>query len=241
LFVFILCYCICIIADLAEKQGKILMADQTFVYEDAVDRIKNIVQSGDIGDLLYYDSTRINLGLIQRDTNVLWDLAIHDLSILNHIRPITDLVSVLAYGQKFHTDQIEMAHLHLGFNDGFSAHVHVSWVSPVKLRQTLIGGTEKMIVYDDNQPSEKVRIYDKGVTVNKEEQTFALPIYRTGDILIPRLNAVEPLKILAAHFCKCIRGEEQPKTPAVNSLRIIEILELADQSMREGRIITKKG
>ena len=219
--------------DLATKQKKILMVDQTFVYEDAVDRMKKYIDDKAIGDLLYYDSTRINLGLIQRDTNVMWDLAIHDLSILNHIRPVTDVTSVLAYGQSIHTKQLEMAHIHIKFQDGFSAHIHVSWLSPVKLRRTLIGGSEKMIVYDDNEPSEKIRLYDKGVTVTKEEQTFALPIYRSGDVVIPRLNAVEPLKVLAAHFCKCVRGEENPKTPASNSERIINILELADQSIQE--------
>lgn len=224
--------------DLAAKQKKILMVDHTFVYEDAVDQMKKIVDAGTIGDLLYYDSVRINLGLIQKDTNVLWDLAIHDLAILNHIRPLEDLVSVLAYGQSVHTKQVEMAHLHLRCKNDFSAHVHVSWLSPVKLRQTLIGGSEKMITYNDNEPSEKVRIYDKGVTVQKEDQSFALPIYRSGDVVIPRLNAVEPLKVLAAHFCKCVRGEEKPKTPAINSLKIIEILELADRSIAEGKAIT---
>lgn len=223
--------------DLAEKQKKVLMVDQTFVYEDAVDRIKHYVDDGTLGNLLYYDSTRINLGLIQKDTNVMWDLAIHDLSILNYIRPLTDVASVFAYGEKLHTDQTEIAHIHLKFSNRFSAHIHISWLSPVKLRKTLIGGTEKMIVYDDNEPSEKIRLYDKGVTVTKEEQTFALPIYRSGDIIVPRLNVVEPLKILAAHFCKCVRGAETPKTPAINSRRIIRILELADESMKQGKAV----
>ncbi len=225
--------------ELAREKKLQLLVDHTFIYEDAVRQIRDYVTQGTIGKPLYFDSTRINLGLIQRDTNVLWDLAIHDLSILNHCKPLSDVKHVLAYGQKHHTDQVEMAHLHLEYADGFCAHIHVSWLSPVKIRQTLIGGTEKMITYNDNDPSEKVRLYDKGVTVTKEEQSFAMPVYRSGDVLIPRLKTVEPLKVLASHFAKCVRGEEQPLTPATNSKLIIEILELADRSMHDGHSVSR--
>ncbi len=152
---------------------------------------------------------------------------------------MTDLASVMAWGHKHHTNQVEMAHLHLSFADGFAAHVAVSWLSPVKIRRTLVGGSDKMIVYDDNEPADKIRLYDKGVSVAKEDQSFALPVYRTGDVLIPRITPAEPLRSLSTHFARCIRGEEEPRSPGTNSLRIIEILELADRSLAEGRTVSR--
>lgn len=226
------------LVDLAKAKNKVLMVDLTFVYEDAVQKMAAYVKEGAIGKLLYFDSTRINLGIIQKDINVLWDLAVHDLSILGALRPLDDITSIHAVGQKAHTDKEEIAHLHLTFNDGMTAHIHVSWLSPVKIRRTLVGGTDKMIEYDDNEPSEKIRLYDKGVTVTKEEQTFALPVYRSGDILIPRLTPREPLGELARHFAACIRGEEQPMTPGSGSVQIVRILERASESLKTGSAVT---
>ncbi len=224
---------------LAKKQKKILMVDHTFVYEDAVQKIRQYVSDGTLGKLLYFDSTRINLGLIQSDTNVFWDLAVHDLSILSSLRSLADVREVRAYGRKFHTKQEEMGYLHLTFDDGFMAHIHVSWLSPVKIRQTLIGGTDKMIVYNDNEPSEKIRLYDKGVQVKKEEQTFALPLYRSGDVLIPQLRATEPLAELAAHFRDCIQGKEKPRTSGAQGAEVVEILELAMQSLQSDKAVPR--
>ncbi len=224
---------------LAAQQKKLLMVDHTFVYEPAVEKIRQYVEDGALGRLLYFDSTRINLGLIQSDTNVFWDLAVHDLSILGALRPLSDVREVRAYGRKFHTDQEEMGYLHLTFADGFMAHIHVSWLSPVKIRQTLIGGTEKMIVYNDNEPSDKLRLYDKGVQVRKEQQSFALPMYRSGDVLIPQLQTAEPLATLAAHFRDCVRNGIQPRTPGSQGADVVEILELAMQSIRTDTAIRR--
>ena len=122
-----------------------------------------------------------------------------------------------------------------------AAHVHASWLSPVKIRQTLIGGTEKMVLYNDNEPSEKVRLYDKGVDVSKEEQSFALPIYRSGDVLIPHLKSMEPLKELARHFIACIQGKEKPRTPGEDGLRVVEILEKANESLAPSHLRVRSG
>ncbi len=132
-----------------------------------------------------------------------------------------------------------MGYLHIAFADGFMAHIHVSWLSPVKIRQTLIGGTEKMIVYNDNEPSEKLRLYDKGVQVGKEQQSFALPAYRSGDVLIPQLQIAEPLATLAAHFRDCVQGKAQPRTPGNQGADVVEILELAMQSIRTDAAIRR--
>ena len=222
----------CELVALAKEKNLILMVDHTFVYEDAIAQMKRYIDDKALGDLLYFDSIRINLGKIQPDTNVLWDLAVHDLSILAYLIPQAKLSSVRAIGSKHYTHNEEDAHLHLEFEGGFVAHVHVSWLSPVKFRQTLLAGTEKMIVYNDNEPSEKIRLYDKGVEVSKEEQSFALPVYRSGDILIPRLKNIEPLKELARHFCACVRGEEQPLTPGEDGAKVVEILEKANESLK---------
>ncbi|MCC6553570.1 MAG: Gfo/Idh/MocA family oxidoreductase [Polyangiaceae bacterium] len=225
------------LATIAEDAGRCLLVDHTFLYEEAVRKLREYAKGGTLGRLLYFDSTRINLGLHRSDTSALWDLAIHDLSILDALRPLSEVTSVLAHGQKHYTDREEIVHLHLEFQGGFRAHIAVSWLSPVKIRQTLVGGTEKMLVYDDNQPSEKIRLYDRGIQVTKEEQTFALPIYRTGSVLIPYLQNVEPLLRLAEHFVACVRGKDEPLTPAEQAVRILEILELADCSMRERRTV----
>jgi len=216
---------------IAKKRELILMVDHTFVYEDAVQTVKHYIDTGTLGEMLYFDSIRINLGLIRQDTNVLWDLAVHDLSILTYLLPREEVTDIHAYGLSHYTKNIEDAHLHMTLSNGTAAHIHVSWLSPVKIRQTLIGGTEKMVLYNDNEPSEKIRLYNKGVDIKREEQSFALPVYRSGDVLIPHLKTIEPLKELARHFCACIRGEEKPKTPGEDGLKVIEILEKADQSL----------
>lgn len=216
-----------------------LLVDHTFIYTGAVRKIRELVEAGEIGALHYFDSTRINLGLIQRDTNVLWDLAIHDLSILSQIWDLRSLTSLYAHGSTHYTKQQETAHLHLTFRDGFEAHIHVSWLSPVKIRQTIIGGSKKMILYNDSEPSEKIRVYDKGIhfeeLIGKERPDPFFPVYRSGDVLIPAVPNPEAMNIEARHFLACIRGKEKPQVSGEDGLAIIRILSLANQSMTEKR------
>src|SRR5881275_3155958 len=178
--------------ELAERHGRTLMVDHTFVYTGAVRKMKEIVAGGELGDLLYFDSIRINLGLFQRDINVLWDLAPHDLSIMDYLigrQP----VGLSALGSCHIEQGIEnIAYLVMHFDDEFIAHFHFNWLAPVKIRRTLIAGSRKMILYDDIEPTEKIRVYDKGVTTNRDDNREAdyqtLVSYRTGDVWAPKLD-----------------------------------------------------
>jgi len=227
---------------LATKKSLQILVDHTFVYTGAVGKIRSLVRSGEIGELHYFDSTRINLGLIQKDVNVLWDLAIHDLSILHVLHDLSHIVSLYAHGSVHFTKQPEIAHIHLTFRDGVEAHIHVSWLSPVKIRKTIIGGSRKMILYDDTEPSEKIRIYDKGVRfqelveAGKPDPFF--PVYRSGDILIPAVPNPEAMNVEARHFLDCIRGHDQPKVSGADGARIVRLLELANRSMEEKKLLT---
>lgn len=222
---------------IAARKNVQLLVDHTFVYTSAVQKIQELVRSGEIGNLHYFDSTRINLGLIQKDVNVLWDLAIHDLSILSTIYDLGTLETLYAHGGSHFTKQQEVGHLHMTFHGGFEAHIHVSWLSPVKIRQTIVVGTKKMILYDDTEPSEKIRIYDKGVHFEEFIESGRpdpfFPVYRSGDILIPALENPEAMSIEAQHFLACIRGKEAPRVSGEDGRHIVHILELADQSLRE--------
>jgi predicted dehydrogenase len=222
---------------LAASKGLHILVDHTFVYTGAVRKIEELVKSGDLGTLYYFDSTRINLGLIQKDVNVLWDLAIHDLSILGLVCDLSTLTSVYAHGSKHYGQQEEIGHLHLSFAGGFEAHIHVSWLSPVKLRQTIIGGTKKMVLFDDINPSEKLKIYDTGVeqkTLGETQQSDPFfPVYRSGDVLIPKIDNTEALRLEADHFHKVIDGLEKPKVPGEQGKKIVQILEYANLSLRD--------
>lgn len=224
---------------IAAARGCQILIDHTFVFTGAVRRIREMVLSGELGDLYSFDSTRINLGLIQPDTNVLWDLAIHDLSILGQIADLKTLRTVSAHGSRHYGAHEEIGHLHLSMAGGIDAHVHVSWLSPVKLRQTIIGGTRKMVVFDDIQPSEKVRVYDSGVqrhSLGGEPQGDPFfPIYRTGDVLIPKLDTTEALRLEAQHFLDVVEGRVRPWVSGEDGRMILHILELANQSLRDGR------
>lgn len=223
----------------AARHGRQLLVDHTFVYTGAVRKIRDLAASGDLGDIYYFESSRINLGLIQKDANVLWDLAIHDLSILGEICDLTSITSIYAQGSHHFGAHAEIGHLHVSFAGGCEAHIHVSWLSPVKLRQTIIGGTRKMVVFDDLQPSEKIRVYDSGVQdgalgASRERDPF-FPVYRTGDVLIPKLDNREALRLQAEHFLAVVEGRERPRVPGAQGRAILRILELADQSMAERR------
>jgi predicted dehydrogenase len=219
--------------DEASRRNRVLMVDHTFVYTGGVRKIREIIAQGALGDIYYYDSVRVNLGLFQHDVNVIWDLAVHDLSIMDFVltsRP----VAVSATGISHISGQPEnVAYITLFFADNRIAHLHVNWLAPVKVRRTLIGGSEKMIVYDDLEPSEKVKVYDKGVTLSTSpEAVYQLLVsYRSGDMWAPKLDQAEGLQIEARHFVDCIEHNQQPATDGQAGLRVLRILEAAEKSM----------
>ncbi len=224
------------IVDEAERRGLVLMVDHTFVYTGAVRKIREIVAAGDLGDIYYYDSVRVNLGLFQHDVSVIWDLAVHDLSILDYVLPARPR-AVSATGMSHVSRGPEnIAYLTLFFADALIAHIHVNWLAPVKVRRTLIGGSRRMIVYDDIEPSEKVKIYDRGISVDDQsaEGVYNLLVsYRTGDMWAPKLDLTEALQLEVAHFLACIDGSEAPSTDGRAGLRVVEIMEAATRSMAE--------
>jgi predicted dehydrogenase len=226
---------------LAETAGRTLMVDHTFVYTGAVRKIKEIVESGELGELLYFDSVRINLGLFQRDINVVWDLAPHDLSIMDFIVG-REPVALTATGSSHIEPGVEnIAYVMLRFADQFIAHFHFNWLAPVKIRRTFIAGSRKMIVYDDIEPTEKVRVYDRGVTTNriesdsdKEAAYRTLVSYRTGDVWVPKLDSTEALAHVTAEFLDAIRDRRRPLTDGASGLRVVRLLEAAQQSINQG-------
>jgi predicted dehydrogenase len=220
--------------DEAARRRKILMVDHTFVYTGAVRKIRELITSNALGDIYYYDAVRVNLGLFQHDVNVIWDLAIHDLSVMDYVLP-TKATAVSATGISHIPGQPEnVAYITLFFNEPQIAHVHVNWLTPVKVRHTLIGGSEKMILYDDLEPSEKVKIYDKGITVSQSPEAVyeMLVSYRSGDMWAPRLDTTEALQIEAQHFVDCIENNKKPETDGVDGLRLVRIVEAAEKSLR---------
>jgi predicted dehydrogenase len=212
----------------------VLMVDHTFVYTGAVRKIRELIYAKYLGDIYYYDAVRVNLGLFQHDVNVIWDLAIHDLSIMDYVLP-SRAVAVSATGISNIPGQPEnVAYITLFFGDSQIAHVHVNWLTPVKVRHTLIGGSEKMILYDDLEPSEKVKIYDKGITVSQSPEAVyeMLVSYRSGDMWAPRLDTTEALHTEALHFIDCVTNNEEPETDGKAGLRLVRIVEAAEKSLR---------
>jgi len=219
--------------ELAQKKNKVLLIDHTFVYTGAVRKIKEIVEKGELGDLIYYDSTRVNLGLFQQDVDVIWDLAPHDISIMDYLMPFKKL-SVSATGSRYYGNGvIPKALLTIYMEDNRIAHINVSWVSPVKIRQTLIGGTSKMILYDDNQPSEKIKIYDKGVDLYEtKEKLYHLKVqYRVGDMYAPKLEDHEALAFETRHFADCLLNGKEPLTNGTAGLEVVKVLAGSNQSL----------
>ncbi len=220
----------------AERRRLLLRVDHTFPYTGAVRKIKELIDGGDLGELFYYDSVRVNLGLFQHDVNVIWDLAVHDLAILDYL--LGELPhAVSATGGSHVADQPEnIAYLTLFYADNVIAHTHVNWLAPVKLRQTLIGGSAKMIVYNDLEPSEKIKVYDKGVTLETDlAGIYQMRVgYRTGDMWAPQLDQTEALSRLALHFIRCIEGKDTPITSAEAGLRVVRVMEAATRSMSAG-------
>lgn len=218
----------------AYQNGLILMVDHTFVYTGAVRKMKELITRGAIGDVLYFDSVRVNLGLFQHDASVIWDLAPHDISIMDYLieaKPI----SVSAVGVRHFNGFEDIAYLAVHYTGKLIAHFHVNWISPVKVRKILIGGTKLMLVYDDMEPSEKVRVYDRGVDVKEEETVYkTLVQYRTGDMYAPHIDNSEALKKLAEEFVECIKTGKRPIADGESGLSVVKILEAADMSMRSG-------
>jgi predicted dehydrogenase len=223
--------------DEAECRRRVLMVDHTFVYTGAVRKIKELVAGGTLGEIYYYDSARVNLGLFQHDVNVMWDLAVHDLSIMDFVIPSRPC-AVSATGLSHVAGGTEnIAYLTMFFDSPLIAHIHVNWLAPVKLRRTLIGASRKMIVYDDLEQSEKVKVYDKGITVNNhfsdEKKMQILVGYRTGDMLAPQVDVTEALRTELEHFVRCIENGEHPITDGMAGLRIVRILEAATRSLQD--------
>jgi predicted dehydrogenase len=226
--------------DEATRRQRVLMVDHTFVYTGAVRKIRQLIADNALGEIYYYDAVRVNLGLFQHDVNVIWDLAIHDLSIMDYVLPSRAL-AVSATGISNIPGQPEnVAYITLFFANPQIAHVHVNWLTPVKVRHTLIGGSEKMILYDDLEPSEKVKIYDRGVTVSQSPEAVyeMLVSYRSGDMWAPRLDATEALLTEALHFIDCINNGTKPETDGHAGLRLIQIVEAAERSLRDrGKLV----
>ena len=225
----------------ADRRNRMLMVDHTFVYTGAVRKIRELVATNGLGDIYYYDSVRVNLGLFQHDVNVIWDLAVHDLSIMDYVLP-SQPCAVSATGMSHVLGEPEnIAYLTLFFDNCLIAHIHVNWLAPVKVRRTLIGGSRKMIVYDDLEPSEKVKVYDKGITINESpESIYQMLIgYRTGDMWAPQLDMTEALRTEALHFIRCIEEGERPITDGEAGLRVVRILEAATQSMAKRGLLVQ--
>jgi predicted dehydrogenase len=222
--------------DAAQRAGKVLAVDHTFIYTGAVRKIRELVANNSLGDIYYFDSIRVNLGIFQHDVNVVWDLAVHDLSILDYVlerRPL----AVSATGMSHMAGSPEnVAYLTVFFGDNLIAHVHANWLSPVKVRRTLIGGSNKMIVYDDLEPSEKVKVYDKGVTLLDRSSPGlykALISYRIGDMWAPNLDTTEALRTEALSFIDCVEQGVRPEADGEAGLRVVRVLEAATESMRQ--------
>lgn len=221
--------------DLADQRGKILMVDHTFLYNPAVQTMREILDSGRLGKLLYFDSTRVNLGLFQRDVNVLWDLAVHDLAMMDYLIHDRKPLAISATGIAHVPGQPEnMAYMTCFYEDNLVAHIHANWLAPVKLRRTLLGGEKQMIVYDDLEPSERVKVYDKGITVTDEKEIHKLLIsYRSGDCWCPKVPPGETLENEVRHFAECVRTGSKPLSDGIAGLRVVKMIEAGSLSIQQ--------
>ena len=225
---------------LAQQQRRVLMVDHTFIYSGAVRKLREIIDSGELGEIYYYDSVRLNLGLFQPDVNVLWDLAPHDFSLLTHLldRKATRVTASGSSPVSWNGWQREsIAYVNVELEGGAIAHFHLNWLSPVKLRRTLIGGSRKMVIYDHLDPENQIKIFDKGVEVRQDQDRYKVLVqYRMGDLVCPKVDQTEALEVACKHFIHCIQTGEQPLTDGAAGLRVVQLLEAAERSMRrEGR------
>jgi len=219
--------------DLARQKNLKIMVDHTFVFTGAVKKIKQLLHEGGLGKLYYYDSTRVNLGLFQHDINVVWDLAPHDLSIMDYLID-RNPEAVVATGQKHLNGFEDVAFLTLYFPDSVIAHINVNWLSPVKVRTTLIGCERKMLVWNDLEADEKVKVYDRGVDITNREGLYELLVnYRSGDMWAPQLEQAEALRHELTHFVDCIVSDRDPVNDGAAGMRVVKVLEAASKSLRK--------
>jgi len=224
--------------ELAERTRLKIMVDHTFLFSGAVRKIRELVDNGTLGNLYYFDSTRVNLGLFQHDVNVIWDLAPHDMSIMDYIiqeKP----EAVVATGGTHLNCLADLAFITVYFPNKVVAHINVNWLSPVKVRTTLIGGEKKMLVWNDLEADEKIKVYDKGVQITNGQSVYELLVsYRSGDVWAPRVEQAEALKLELEYFMDCIRNDRTPFNDGLAGLRVVKLLEAADQSLKErGKIV----
>jgi predicted dehydrogenase len=226
--------------ELAERKNLQIMVDHTFLFTGAVKKIRQLVDAGELGDLYYYDSLRVNLGLFQHDVNVIWDLAPHDLSIMDHVikeKP----EAVVATGERHLNGVEDVAFITVYFPKHIIAHINVNWLSPVKVRTTLIGGEKKMLVWNDLEADEKIKVYDKGVSMSTNPSNLhqLLVSYRSGDMLSPQVEQIEALRAETAYFLKCINENTKPFNDGISGLRVVRLLEAAEKSVsKRGELVT---
>lgn len=219
--------------ELADKKKLLIMVDHTFLFTGAVKKIKQLIDDNALGRLYYYDSMRINLGLFQHDVNVIWDLAVHDLSIMDHLMK-ENPIAIGASGKGHVNDREDIAYITVHFSDNVIAHFNVNWLSPVKIRMTLIGGEKKMLVWNDLSVDEKIRIYDKGIEVSNREGIYDMLVsYRTGDMWAPKVEQLEALQLESEYFVNCIQSGETPFNDGQAGLRIVKMLEACDRSLKK--------
>jgi len=224
--------------ELAAKKNLQIMVDHTFLFHGAVKKIRELVDNKTLGSLYYFDSTRVNLGLFQHDVSVVWDLAPHDLSIMDHIlreKP----QAVVATGAKHVNALADMAFITVYFPGNLIAHINVNWLSPVKVRMTLIGGKDKMLVWNDVEPDEKIKVYDKGVDITNGQGVYDLLVsYRSGDVWAPKVEQTEALKAELSYFIECIMKNQAPINDGPAGLRVVRLLEAAEESLNNmGRVV----
>lgn len=218
---------------IAEKNNLRIFVDHTFIYTGAVRKAKEIVDKGELGEIIYFDSVRVNLGLFQHDVNVVWDLAPHDLSIMDYVLN-KKVTGVSANGIANYYSHENVAHLSVYFHDNCFAHFHVNWTSPVKIRRMLIGGKKKMLVFDDMEYSEKIKVFDSGVELENQEGIYnALVQYRTGDMYSPKVNQMEALSLAVKEFVDAILQKRKPLTSGLEGLRVVKMLEASEQSIKQ--------
>jgi predicted dehydrogenase len=224
--------------DIAERCKLTIMVDHTFLFTGAVRKIRQLIDSETLGNLYYYDSTRVNLGLFQHDVNVIWDLAPHDLSIMDYLLG-GDAEAISATGQRHLNGHEDIAFITVYFPRNVIAHINVNWLSPVKVRTTLIGGEKKMLVWNDLEADEKVKIYDKGVEIKTREGVYeTLVKYRSGDMWAPQIQPAEALKVELDYFVECITKNQKPINDGQAGLRIVKMLEAANRSLKkQGEIV----
>jgi predicted dehydrogenase len=225
--------------EIAEKRKLTIMVDHTFLFTGAVRKMRELIDAQVLGPLYYYDSTRVNLGLFQHDVNVVWDLAPHDLAIMDYLIPDKP-EAVVATGQSHLNGHEDMAYITVYYGNKLIAHVNVNWLSPVKVRTTLVGGEKKMLVWNDLEADEKLRIYDKGVQMNGQNGVYDLLVsYRSGDMWAPKVDATEALTAEVSYFAECINSGQRPVNDGQAGYRVVRLLEAANESLRNrGRIVT---